>query len=213
MFKIKIFIGVLVCCFSATILNAQLISAKAQDKTEEIRNASLKYNHLLNLLDQVYVDSVDVKKLTEKAFINTLEQLDPHSVYMDEKELKDTQELMSGEFSGIGIQFNILRDTLMVVSTVQGGPSEKVGLMAGDRIVKIDTAKVAGIGLKNTDVIKKLRGDKGTKVKVFVQRKNVPEILDFLVIRDDIPLNTIDASYMLDANIGYIKVNRFGQKT
>lgn len=197
------------------ILLASLLvgaSLKAQENTET-RDASFKYYHLLNLLENVYVDSVDMKDITEKAIVNTLEQLDPHSVYMDEKELKDTEELMSGEFSGIGIQFNILRDTLIVVSTVQGGPAEKVGMVAGDRIVKINEENVAGVGLKNTDVVKKLRGDKGTKVDVWVQRKNAKDLTDFVIIRDDIPLNTVDASYMLDANIGYVKVNRFGQKT
>lgn len=192
---------------------AQLLNATQQNKEEEVRTASFKYHHLLNLLENVYVDSVDFKKLTEKAIANTLEQLDPHSVYMNEEELKEAEEMMSGEFSGIGIQFNILRDTLMVVSTVNGGPSEKVGLRAGDRIVKIDEEKVTDIGLTNTGVAKRLRGEKGSKVTVHVQRKNQPTLLDFLIIRDDIPLNTIDAAYMIDANIGYVKVNRFGEKT
>ncbi len=206
-------VGLLVSLLLCGGLNAQRLNTLTQDAEKDMRNASFKYYHLLNLLENVYVDTIDVKKLTEKAFVNTLEQLDPHSVYMDKEELKEAEETMSGEFSGIGIQFNILRDTLMVVSTVPGGPSEKIGLRAGDRIVKIDDEVVAGVGLTNTDVMKKLRGDKGTKVKVYVQRKKKHNLLDFLIIRDDIPLNTVDAAYMIDATIGYVKVNRFGEKT
>lgn len=195
------------------VTNAQLQNSASKSKQEDLRAASFKYHHLLNLLEHVYVDSVDFKKITEKAIERTLEQLDPHSVYMDEKELKEAEETMSGEFSGIGIQFNILRDTLMVVSTVNGGPSEKVGLRAGDRVIKIDNEKVTDIGLTNTGVAKRLRGKKGTKVTVYVQRKNESELLDFFIVRDDIPLNTVDASYMIDKNIGYVKINRFGEKT
>lgn len=209
--KIGILLAWSILVFNAT--NAQLLNGAKQDKQENLRSASLKYYQLLNLLHNVYVDSVDFKKITEKAIANTLGQLDPHSVYMDEKELKEAEESMSGEFSGIGIQFNILRDTLMVVSTINGGPSEKVGLRAGDRIIKIDDEKVTDIGLTNTGVAKRLRGEKGTKVTIYVQRKNEPKLLDFLIIRDDIPLNTVDAAYMIDDNIGYVKVNRFGQKT
>lgn len=214
MYKLQIrILGVLLSVLLTATLNAQVLPQVTENNENEIRTASFKYHHLLNLLDNVYVDSLDIKGLTEKAIANTLEQLDPHSVYMNEKELKEAEETMSGEFSGIGIQFNILRDTLMVVSTVNGGPAEKVGMRAGDRIVKIDDEKVTDVGLTNTDVAKRLRGEKGTKVTVFVERKNTPEVLDFLIIRDDIPLNTVDASFMIDATIGYIKVNRFGEKT
>lgn len=195
------------------VVFASLAEGQVQNKENELRAASFKYHHLLNLLDKIYVDSIDVKKITEKALVNTLEQLDPHSVYMDEKELKEAEEAMSGEFSGIGIQFNILRDTLMVVATIPGGPAEKVGMVASDRIVQIDEEKVTNIGLTNTGVAKRLRGEKGTKVKVYVERKGEAKALDFLIIRDDIPVNTVDAAYMVDATIGYVKVNRFGEKT
>lgn len=210
--SIKTFV-ILVSFLLIGTLNAQMIGGISQNKEDELRSASFKYHQLLNLLENVYVDSVDMKKLTEQAIANTLEQLDPHSVYMDEKELKEAEETMSGEFSGIGIQFNILRDTLMIVSTVSGGPSEKAGLRAGDRIVKIDDEKVTDIGLTNTAVAKRLRGEKGTQVVVYVQRKNSPELVDYLIIRDDIPLHTVDAAYMIKGNIGYVKINRFGEKT
>ncbi|PVX52634.1 carboxyl-terminal processing protease [Balneicella halophila] len=212
-FKIRIFSSLIIGILFTTVLNAQILPQTNQNNEDELRSASFKYHQLLNLLDKVYVDSLNIKDLTEKAIENTLEQLDPHSVYMDEEELKEAEETMSGEFSGIGIQFNILRDTLMVVSTVNGGPSEKVGLRAGDRIVKINDEKVTNIGLTNSGVAKRLRGEKGTKVTVYVERKNTPKVLDFLIIRDDIPLNTVDAAYMINGNIGYVKVNRFGQKT
>lgn len=197
-----------------TLVSAQKIDTKKIENRETVlREASLKYHYLLNLLDNVYVDTVDVKKLVERAMVSTLEQLDPHSVYMNEKEVKDTEEMMSGEFSGIGIEFNILRDTLMVISTIDGGPSERAGLMAGDRIVQIDKEKVTNIGLTNTDVAKRLRGERGTEVKIYVKRLGEHKLLDFLIIRDNIPLFTIDATYMLSDDIGYIKINRFGEKT
>lgn len=210
--KIKVFSvlwGILLSC----TLSAQVLNNNTVNDEDRLRAASFKYHHLLNLLDKVYVDSVDFKKLTEKAITNTLEQLDPHSVYMNEKELKEAEESMSGEFSGIGIQFNILRDTLMVVTTINGGPSEKAGIRSGDRIVQIDDEKITNIGLTNTGVAKRLRGEKGTEVVVHIKRKNQPEILDFLIVRDDIPLYTVDARYMIDNTIGYVKINRFGEKT
>lgn len=197
-----------------TDMNAQNTNLKDLERRQKaLQEASFKYHHLLNLLDKVYVDTVDVKELVERSIVSTLEQLDPHSVYMNEKEVKEADETMSGEFSGIGIEFNILRDTLMVVSTVNGGPSEQVGLRAGDRIVQIDEEKVTDIGLTNAGVAKRLRGEKGTQVKIYVMRMGERKLLDFLIIRDDIPLFTVDASYMFSEDIGYIKINRFGEKT
>lgn len=206
----QILFVVLVFTFFANV-NAQ--NTDLEHRQKALQEASFKYHHLLNLLDKVYVDTVDVKGLVERSIVSTLEQLDPHSVYMNEKEVKEADETMSGEFSGIGIEFNILRDTLMVVSTVNGGPSEQVGLRAGDRIVQIDEEKVTDIGLTNAGVAKRLRGEKGTQVKIYVMRMGERKLLDFLIIRDDIPLFTVDASYMLSEDIGYIKINRFGQKT
>ena len=140
-----------------------------------------------------------------------LADLDPHSVYISREEVEEANEPLEGGFFGIGIQFNILRDTLMVVDVVPGGPAEKVGMMAGDRIVAIDGQNVAGVGLTNTEVRKRLKGEKGTRVNVGVLRGN--ERFDFNIIRDKIPIHSVDAAYMIDKNIGYIKIARFAATT
>ncbi len=185
----------------------------SQTHAQEVRDQTIKYQNLIALVDAFYVDSVNLEKLTEDAIIKVLAELDPHSVYISKDEVKAMNEPLQGSFSGVGIQFNILRDTLMVVATIPGGPSEKAGLRASDRIIKIDDEIVAGVGMKNTDVFKKLRGDKGTKVNLAIQRKGEKELLDFLIIRDDIPIYSLDASYMINKNVGYIKLNRFAAKT
>ena len=185
----------------------------SQVEAQEVRDQTIKYQNLIALVDAFYVDSVSLEKLTEDAIIKVLAELDPHSVYISKDEVKAMNEPLQGSFSGVGIQFNILRDTLMVVATIPGGPSEKAGLRASDRILKIDNELVAGVGLENTGVFKKLRGDKGTEVKLSIQRKGEKELLDFLIIRDDIPIYSLDASYMINKNVGYIKLNRFAAKT
>ena len=185
----------------------------SQIQAQEVRDQTIKYQNLIALVDAFYVDSVSLEKLTEDAIIKVLAELDPHSVYISKDEVKAMNEPLQGSFSGVGIQFNILRDTLMVVATIPGGPSEKAGLRASDRIIKIDNELVAGVGMKNTDVFKKLRGDKGTKVNLAIQRKGEKELLDFLIVRDDIPIYSLDASYMINKHVGYIKLNRFAAKT
>ena len=174
----------------------------SQTQAQEIRDQTIKYQNLIALVDAFYVDSVSLEKLTEDAIIKVLAELDPHSVYISKDEVKAMNEPLQGSFSGVGIQFNILRDTLMVVATIPGGPSEKAGLRSSDRIIKIDDEMVEGVGMKNTDVFKKLRGDKGTKVNLAIQRKGEKELLDFLIIRDDIPIFSLDASYMINKNVG-----------
>ncbi len=181
--------------------------------SKDIKEQSFKYHKLLTLLNSVYVDTVNIEEITEKAIVNTLEQLDPHSIYLTPEELKEENEVMSGEFSGIGIQFNILRDTLLIIATIPGGPSEEVGLRAGDRIIQIDEENVAGVGLTNSGVSKRLRGKKGTNVTVHIKREGEPKLLDFHIKRDRIPIHTVDASYIIRPQIGYIKLNRFGGKT
>lgn len=160
-----------------------------------------------------YVDSVDVNKLVDGAIIETLKNLDPHSVFISEEDVRAMNEPLEGNFDGIGVEFNILNDTLMVVNPVPGGPSEKVGIFAGDRIVYIDDKSIAGIGLKNSDVFKLLRGDRGTRVTVKILRKGVPDLLEFSITRDKIPIHSLDAAYMVTKQIGYIKINRFSQTT
>ncbi len=180
---------------------------------QKVKRQAVKYQNLLALIDAFYVDTVNMEKLTEDAIVKALADLDPHSVYISKKELKDMNEPLQGSFSGVGIQFNILRDTLMIVATIPGGPSEKAGMRAGDRIVKIDDENVAGIGLKNNDVRKKLRGEKGSVVTVVVKRRKEKELLDFTIIRDKIPIHSLDAAYMLNKETGYIKLNRFSATT
>lgn len=176
-------------------------------------NASQKFDALLQLINYTYVDSTDSDKLVEDAIVAVLKELDPHSVYIPKEELKKMNEPLVGNFEGVGIQYNILHDTLMVVSPISGGPSEKVGLMAGDKIIEIDGENIAGISIQNSDVQKKLRGKKGTKVSVAIKRRNNIELLNFTITRDKIPIFSVDASYMATPDIGYIKVNRFAKNT
>jgi len=174
---------------------------------------SRKFDVLLQYVKYAYVDSTDEHKLVEDAIVAVLKNLDPHSVYIPKKELKKMNEPLVGNFEGIGIQFNILHDTLTVVSPISGGPSEKVGILSGDKIVEVDGKNIAGIGIQNSDVQHKLRGKKGTKVTIGIKRRFSPEILDFTITRDKIPIYSIDAAYMITKDIGYIKVNRFASNT
>lgn len=172
-----------------------------------------KIDAVLQMINYAYVDTVNNKKITEDAIRAILKDLDPHSAYIPAEDLKDANEALVGNFEGIGIQFNILEDTIFVTNTIPGGPSEKVGILAGDRIVKIDTAVVAGIKIKNNDVLKKLRGNKGTKVTVGIMRRDEPGLLDFIITRDKIPLFSVDAAYEAAPGIGYIKISRFADST
>ncbi|MFN0032989.1 MAG: S41 family peptidase [Flavobacteriales bacterium] len=172
-----------------------------------------KFATLLSYIQHMYVDSVNAEKLTEKAIISLLEDLDPHSTYLSKEELKEANEPLQGSFDGIGVQFNIFKDTILVVEPIQGGPSEKLGIQSGDKIVEIDGQTVAGIGIKNPDVFKKLRGPKGTKVNVGIMRSGEKSLLHYEIIRDKIPIYSIDASYMVTPEIGYIKISRFAKTT
>lgn len=163
----------------------------------------------LYAISNLYVDSTSEPKLVEDAIVGMLEKLDPHSTYTDPEETKEMTEPLQGNFDGIGIQFNMLTDTLYVIQVIPGGPSEKVGLIAGDRIIMVDDTLIAGVKMKNTDIIKRLRGPKGTEVRVKVLRNNTPELIDFKIIRGKIPVYSLDAAYMADKKTGYIKLNRF----
>lgn len=172
-----------------------------------------KVDHALEIVKYYYVDTVNEKALMEEAMKAMIKELDPHSVYIPLEELREMNEPLLGKFEGIGIQFNIHEDTIMVTQTIVGGPSEKLGIRAGDRIVKIDTQNVAGIKITNNDVLKKLRGDKGTKVTVGIYRRGMSELIDYTITRDQIPLFSVDASYMVAPEIGYIKISRFADAT
>ncbi len=173
------------------------------------QSASQKMSYFLRLLESQYVEEVDLDTLVEIGIRSILEQLDPHSVYLSQDELKKANEPLEGNFEGVGIQFNIFEDTINVVHVIVGGPSQKVGIMDGDKIVTIDGDTVAGIGFTNNDVMKRLRGKKGTEVVVGIKRIGEQEILDFLIERDKIPLYALDAAYITQDKIGYIKLSRF----
>jgi carboxyl-terminal processing protease len=172
-----------------------------------------KLQSVIQIINYAYVDTVSQEKLIEHAIVGMLDQLDPHSVYISKEEVREMNEPLEGNFEGIGIQFNILRDTITVVATIPGGPSEKLGIMAGDKIVKIEGQNVAGTGIKNNDVLKKLRGNKGTRVSVSIMRQNDTKLLDYTITRDKIPIFSVDATYMATPTVGYIKLNRFAQTT
>ena len=189
------------------------LSVSTVHAQEEVQKNQLKFGRLLRLLDGYYVDTVNVDKLTADAIVKVLSELDPHSVYISREEVEKMNEPLKGNFEGIGISFNIFKDTLLVMTTIPGGPSEKVGLQAGDRIVEVDGKNIAGIGLENSDVFDMLRGKKGTKVELKVLRKPSNKLLDFTIVRDKIPIYSLDASYMLDKSTGYIKLNKFSATT
>ena len=172
-----------------------------------------KLEALLYQIDHMYVDSVNDKELVETAIVSMLEKLDPHSIYIPKEELDEVNEPLKGNFEGVGIQFNLVRDTIYVVDAIAGGPSERLGIRSGDRIVRIDGENVAGVGFKNADVMKRLRGKKGTKVDVAIVRSGEPAPLDFAITRDKIPIYSVEASYMASPNTGYIKVSRFSATT
>ena len=194
-----------------TLLAPQANAQVEQDMTAQ--EAAQKFGTLMRYINQIYVDSVDVGDLTERAIVTMLEDLDPHSVYFSADELKEADEPLNGNFEGIGVQFNIFKDTIMVVSPISGGPSERLGIRAGDRIVEVEGENCAGIGLTNRDVMKLLKGPKGTIVQVGIRREGESELLVFDITRDKIPIFSIDAVHMIDDKIGYIKVSRFAKTT
>jgi carboxyl-terminal processing protease len=172
-----------------------------------------KIESLLYHIDRMYVDDVDKKELIDAAIVRMLEELDPHSIYIPKEELEEVNEPLKGNFEGVGIQFNIVRDTIYVVDAISGGPSERLGIRAGDRIVQIDGELVAGVGFKNSDVMKRLRGKKGSKVIVAIHRRGEEQLLEFNITRDKIPIYSVEASYMATPQVGYIKVSRFSATT
>jgi carboxyl-terminal processing protease len=199
----SILTGVLIVVSSAVLAQPTVNRSETTDK----------FSTLIQYIESIYVDSVNSKELVEKAIIHLLEELDPHSTYISAEEVAEANEPLQGSFDGIGIQFNILHDTIFVVEPIQGGPSEKLGIRAGDKIVEVEATKMAGVGVKNSDVLSKLRGPKGTVVKVGIERKGVKDILYFNITRDKIPIYSVDAAYMIAPEIGYIKVSRFAATT
>ncbi|HOZ29946.1 MAG TPA: S41 family peptidase [Bacteroidales bacterium] len=181
--------------------------------SQDVNSETRKFNKMLSLIDAMYVDSVELDDLVEVAIINMLKELDPHSVYISADELAKMKEPLEGSFEGIGVQFRIMDDTLLVVGVISGGPSEKVGILTGDRIIIVDDENIADVGIDNDGVAKRLRGKKGTVVKVEILRRGEKQPLVFNITRDVIPIYSIDASYITDDKIGYIKLNKFARTT
>lgn len=185
------------------------LSAQSDDPKTTIQ----KFAATMQIIDYFYVDSVDQPELVETAIVEMLKEMDPHSVYLSREDVKKADEPLLGNFEGIGIQFQLFKDTILVISPIPGGPSEKLGILAGDKIVKINGEDATGPEINNEYVQSKLRGEKGTKVDVSILRKGKPELLHFTIIRDQIPLNSLDAAFMAAPDIGYIKLNRFSKTT
>ena len=193
-------------CMMAMAATGQNQQAKAQMNAQKLGTT-------LYLIENFYVDTANIDKVTEDAIVAALKELDPHSAYISKKDVQKANEPLVGSFEGIGVTFQLIRDTITVISPTAGGPSEKVGIMAGDQFIKIDGEESTGKKVDNEYVQKHLRGKKGTKVTVSVKRGNNKELLDFEIIRDKIPLNSINAAYMLDNHVGYIKLDRFAQES
>lgn len=195
------------------LLAAVLISSGLSAQVKRPEATTDKFNMLLNYVEHLYVDSVDAAALTEKAVVALLEQLDPHSSYFTAEEMEESNEPLQGSFSGIGITFNILKDTIYVLEPISGGPSERLGIRAGDKIIEVDGEVVAGIGIKNSGVASRLKGPKGTRVNVGIQRKGAKGLIPYEITRDNIPIHSVDAAYMVAPGVGYIKVARFAKNT
>ena len=198
----------------AVIVGILIGSEFAEPKTDKKYLSSiLKFRELLEYIENDYVDSVDTETLIEESIENMLDKLDPHTIYIPPKDRERAASQLRATYDGIGVEFNLLRDTLYVVSPLPGGPSEQAGIVSGDKIVSVDGENIAGIGMNNTKVFDMLRGPRGSKVEVGVVRRNESELLAFELKRGAIPQYSIDASYMIDGEMGYIKVNRFAETT
>ena len=202
-----------VSIIAGIIIGIFYTSRFSEGKSNVINASSNKLNALLRIIDDQYVDTVNMADLIEEAMPQILGELDPHSSYIPAKDLEEMTADLRGSFSGIGIQFTILQDTIHVNNVIAGGPSEKVGLMAGDRIVEVNDSAFVGKIVTNNEAMKKLKGPKGSEVKLGIYRQGEKELLHFTIIRGDIPVKSIDAAYMMNEKFGYIKINKFGETT
>lgn len=202
---VSVVIGILVGVFYSNHFAGNRLSI--------INTSSNKLNDLLRIVDNQYVDSVDMTDLVEKAMPQILAELDPHSMYISAKDLEDTNAELKGSFSGIGVAFTIQHDTIYISDVIQGGPSEKVGLMAGDRIITVDDSLFVGEVVTNSSTMHKLKGPKGTTVKLGILRRGVKNLIPYTIVRGDIPVKSVDAAYMLSDKVGYLHINKFGETT
>jgi carboxyl-terminal processing protease len=216
-FRIKASSTYLPLIFAVILILGMLIGVKLVERTGEssmfVYPRTDKLSGVLNFIEMEYVDSVSKDKLVEKTIPAILKNLDPHSIYIPAQDMQRVTEPLEGNFDGIGIQFNMLNDTVVVIQTISGGPSERIGIMPGDRIVTIDDTIVAGVALPDSEIVKKLRGLRGTTVNVGVKRQNISGIMEFDISRDRIPLYSVDVSYMVNDEIGYIKISQFSRTT
>ena len=197
----------------AIVFISTIASAQNQGKPSKSQLNAQKFANTLYLIENYYVDTTNSDKVVEDAIIAALKELDPHSAYISKKDVQKANEPLVGSFEGIGVTFQLIRDTITVISPVPGGPSEKVGIMAGDQFIKIDGEESTGKKVDNEYVQNHLRGKKGSKVTVSVKRGNDSELIDFEIVRDKIPLTSINAAFMLDNGVGYIKLDRFAQES
>lgn len=208
--------------FSLVLISGIILGFLLERKSASRLNFSLlpqahqaygKVDDIIRYIDNDYVDSVNKSELETDAIKGMLNDLDPHSQYITADEFNEINDPLMGSFEGIGISFRIEKDTIMVINPIPGGPSEKVGLMAGDRIVKVNDTLVAGVKITNNEAIHKLKGKKGTKVKVSIYRRGIPKLINFTITRGIIPTYSLDIAYMVDKNLGYIKLNKFSATT
>lgn len=212
MFKNKIRIVLLTIIITlTTVLVIKLVTAPS--RTINFVYSSNKISEVLEQIKSNYVDSVDVDKLEEDAIIAVLKELDPHSTYLPPKETKTSNEELTGKFYGIGIRFNIFQDTILVVNTISGGPSAKVGIAPGDRIITCNDSIIAGVKISTEKAMSLLKGDKGTLVKLGIKRAGAPELIDFEITRDKIKVESVPVSYMVDKSVGYLKITNFSMTT
>lgn len=195
------------------LLLSLFVSSKAQTKEDDYRKNNEKMSTVLQLIKFGYVDTVTLNKFVEKGVVEMLKELDPHTAYISKEEVERTNEPLVGNFEGVGVQFQVIKDTIVVASVINGGPSEKVGVLAGDKIIKIDTSDAVGKQITTKWIFDHLRGKKGTTVVVTMVRRGNPKPIVFTIIRDKIPINSIDAYYMVTPDVGYIKLDRFAQTT
>ena len=202
----------------AIVLVSGILLGKALNKNpyqnySHLLQADNKLSRIVSYIENRYVDTISRSKLEEAAIPALLEELDPHSVYIPASEMQSVSEDMRGNFEGIGVVFNHQTDTVIIISVITGGPSNKVGVLAGDRIIMVNDSLIAGQNISSNDIVGMLKGEKGTKVKISLERKNVPELIEIEIVRDEIPLYSVDVSYMINDEIGYIKINRFAETT
>lgn len=208
--RLPLYVAIAICI--GIFIGANMTS-NPKSNTEGLVKSLQKFRQILTYVENDYVDEVNTDELVEGAIANVLKELDPHSVYIPPKDLEYVQSDLDGKYEGIGVEFNIFKDTIYVVSPLSGGPSEKLGIQSGDKIVKVDGENVTGIGMTNRKVIDMLRGEKGSLVTVTIARKGQSDLIDFEIKRDVIPQFSIDVSYMVDDEVGYIKVSRFANST